>query len=64
MIHIPGTKTEDSDVWLPLAPVALQTLKRLSRRETRRTHGILRAKYQTKGKKDLLPPAHVRADQK
>jgi integrase len=29
MIRIPGSKTEDSDAWLPLAPVALQTLKEL-----------------------------------
>lgn len=29
MIHIPGTKTEDSDAWLPLAPVALNALKEL-----------------------------------
>src|SRR5262245_59518623 len=28
-IHIPGTKTEESDAWLPLAPIALQTLKDL-----------------------------------
>jgi integrase len=29
MIHYPGTKTEDSDAWLPLAPVAIRTLKEL-----------------------------------
>jgi integrase len=29
MIHYPGTKTEDSNAWLPLAPVALRTLKEL-----------------------------------
>ena len=29
MIHITGTKTEDSDAWLPLAPALLETLKPL-----------------------------------
>jgi integrase len=28
-IRIPGTKTEESEVWLPLAPVALKTLRDL-----------------------------------
>jgi integrase len=29
MIHIRGSKTEGADVWLPLAPVALETLREL-----------------------------------
>jgi len=32
MIHIPGTKTEDSDAWLPLAPVALHALEALRKK--------------------------------
>jgi hypothetical protein len=33
MIHIPGSKTEHSNAWLPLAPVALRTPKRLHQKE-------------------------------
>jgi integrase len=29
MIHVPGSKTEQSDAWLPLAPVAVDTLRAL-----------------------------------
>src|SRR5262249_6838125 len=28
-VRIPGTKTDEAEVWLPVAPVALKTLKEL-----------------------------------
>jgi integrase len=34
-IRIPGTKTEESEVWLPLAPAALETLRALYESEDR-----------------------------
>jgi integrase len=52
MIHYPGTKTEDSDAWLPLAPVALRTLEELRKQSDLGCPWVSPGRsYQTKGKK-------------
>jgi integrase len=53
MVHIPGTKTEDSDAWLPLAPVALNTLKELLKQsDPDKCPWVFPGRsWQTKGKK-------------
>ena len=52
MIHYPGTKTEDSDAWLPLAPVALYTLRELRKQSDPNCLLVFPGRsYQTKGKK-------------
>src|SRR5262249_54176526 len=52
MIHIPGTKTEDSDAWLPLAPVALETLRALKKQSDPNCPWVFPGRSpRTKGKK-------------
>ena len=52
MIHYPGTKTEESDQWLPLAPVALRTLDELRKQRTPGCAWVFPGRsHQTKGKK-------------
>jgi integrase/recombinase XerD len=53
MIHYPGTKTEESDQWLPLAPVALRTLEELRKQsDPDKCPWVFPGRsYQTKGKK-------------
>jgi integrase len=53
-IRIPGTKTEESEVWLPLAPAALETLRALYDSEDRDPnceYAFPGRSAQTKGKK-------------
>src|SRR5262249_41312724 len=52
-IHIRGSKTEGSDEWLPVAPVVLETLKRLKEsREDQNCSWVFPGRaHQTKGKK-------------
>jgi integrase len=53
-IHIPGTKTEESDNWLPLGDVALNTLRELHESKDRDPACLWvfpGRSYQTKGKK-------------
>src|SRR5262249_8805048 len=52
MIHIPGTKTADSDAWLPLAPVALETLRALRKQSDPNCPWVFPGRSpRTKGKK-------------
>jgi integrase len=52
MIHYPGTKTEESDQWLPLAPIALRTLEELRKQRTSGSPWVFPGRsHQTKGKK-------------
>ena len=52
MIRYPGTKTEESETWLPLAPVALRTLKDLQVMVIGQGPSIFPGRSsQTKGKK-------------
>src|SRR6266481_9414930 len=52
MIHYPGTKTEESDQWLPLAPVALRTLANLRKHSDPNCSWVFPGRsYHTKGKK-------------
>jgi integrase len=53
-VRIPGTKTEESEAWLPVAPAALKTLRELYESEDRDQNSpyvFPGRSAQTKGKK-------------